>query len=260
MSFDEMKYEDFAWIRWDRLRWDLVDFLIAVGDEHDDRPRSLPCKEHNSCIELAKSFSMFGVEIHNDEEGQFGWLDHREDMKSLSTSAMRDGMMMVSLYFEWGSGHPLEGHMEVPFEVGRIVHSLYFTSWERNTTDEGAPHVSDKPSDEIRELLYAFVKLAFPNEYLAAFHQKNKGGSIEQPFVMEEAWFGEGLAWKRLIIRPFFGEPGLIQGFLMDSEYPGIDFHEIDLSHVKSLNQAIREIRGIDLAMFDKFNPQSAGG
>jgi hypothetical protein len=135
--------------------------------------------------------------------------------------------------------------------VARIANSSYLTN--ANREDKLAPHVSDEPSDEIRELLYAFVKLTFPNEFLTAVQLKNSDASPEQHFVMEEAWFGEGLAWERLIIRPFFGgEPGLIQGFLMDSEFPGVDFLEVNLSHVRSLNQAIREIRGIDLAMFDK--------
>ena len=189
MSFDEMKNEDFSGIRWDRMRWELVDLLIAVAEEHVDRPRALPCKLHESCVALEKSFPVFGMEIYEDDDGQFRRIDHQEDLKSVVTSAMRDGMMMVAPYVEWGSGHPLEGAMEVPYEVGRIVHSLYFTSWERNTTDEGAPHVSDKPSDEIRELLYAFVKLAFPDDFMAAVHQRNSdtpqtiGGALDEvPF------------------------------------------------------------------------------
>jgi hypothetical protein len=221
-----------------------------MADEHDDRPRALPCKLHDSCKAIEKSFPMFGVETHKDRDGQFLWLDHRKDMNSLVTSAMRDGMMMVSGHIKWGSGHPLEGAMEVPFEVGRIVHSSYFTNANRD--DNFAPHVSDDPADEIRELLYTFVKLAFPDNFMAAVHQKNRGESIEQPFVLKETWFGEGLAWKSLIIREFFGG---IQGLLMDAESSSVIDQQIDLSHVRSLNQAIREIRGRDLEMFDKFNP-----
>ena len=252
MSFDEMKYEDFSWIRWDRMRWELVDLMISAAEEHVDRPRSVSCQEHGSCVEIEKSFPMFGVEIHLSDDGRYRRLDHCKDLMSLVTSGMRDGMMMVAQYIEWGSGHPLEGAMEVPFEVGRIIHSSYFTSWGRNESDEGSPHVSDEPSDEIRELLYAFVKLAFPDNYMTAVHHKMKGESFEQPFVLEETWFGEGLAWKRLIIREFFGG---IQGLLMDAEWSSVIDQQIDLSHVRSLNEAIREIRGIDLAMFDKFNP-----
>jgi hypothetical protein len=254
MSFDEMEYEDLSWIRWDRLRWDLVDLMVSSATQHADRERSFLCTGHSCCLDMQKLSTVLGFEIQsNTQDESFGHIDYREDLYELTTSGMRDGMMVVSNYIRWGSGHPLEGAMEVPFEVARIIHSSYFSNTSRD--DKFAPHVSDEPSDEIRELLYAFVKLAFPNEFISEVHQKNPNADSKQHFVMEETWFGEGLAWKRLIIRPFFGEPGLIQGFLMECEYPGVDFHEIDLSHVKSLNQAIREIRGIDLAMFDKFNP-----
>jgi hypothetical protein len=188
MSFEEMKYEDLSWVRWDRMRWDFVDLLVAVADEHDDPPRALPCKLHDSCKAIEKSFPMFGVETHKDQDGQFLWLDHRQDMNSLVTSAMRDGMMMVSAHIKWGSGHPLEGAMEVPFEVGRIIHSSYFTNVNRD--DKLAPHVSDKPSHEIRELLYTFVHLAFPNEFMAAVRQKNSGNLVASGHEIDEVSFG----------------------------------------------------------------------
>jgi hypothetical protein len=188
MSFDAIKYEDFSWIRWDRMRWELVDLLIAIADEHDDLPRALPCKLHDSCMAIEKSFPMFGVETHKDQDGQFIWLDHRKDMNSLVTSAMRDGMMMVSTHIKWGSGHPLEGAMEVPFEIGRIINSPYFTISYRE--DKFAAHVSDKPSDEVRELLYAFVKLAFPDDYMTAVHQKNLGDSLTGDYELDEVPFG----------------------------------------------------------------------
>jgi|LakMenEpi03Aug12_release.lakeMendotaPanAssembly.Ray.scaffolds.fasta_scaffold213880_2 hypothetical protein len=188
MSFEEMKYEDLSWVRWDRMRWDFVDLLVAVADEHDDPPRALPCKLHDSCKAIEKSFPMFGVETHKDQDGQFLWLDHRQDMNSLVTSAMRDGMMMVSAHIKWGSGHPLEGAMEVPFEVGRIIHSSYFTNANRD--DNFAPHVSDDPADEIRELLYTFVKLAFPDNFMAAVHQKNSDNPLASGHELDEVPFG----------------------------------------------------------------------
>jgi hypothetical protein len=254
MSFDEMKNEDFSRIRWDRMRWDFVDLMISAANLHADRPRSFLCTANSCCIEMQQIGRLFGFEIQsNDDDQFFGSVEFKKSLQSQVTPEMRDGMSMVSTYIQFGTGHPLRGYSEVPWEVGRVIHSSYFTNANRD--DNLAPHVSDDPADEIRELLYAFVKLAFPDDFMAAVHQKNSGESFEQPFALEETWFGEGLAWKRLIIRPFFGEPGLIQGFLMESEYPGVDFHEIDLSHVRSLNQAIREIRGIDLAMFDRCNP-----
>lgn len=164
MSFDEMEYEDFSWIRWDRMRWDFVDLLISAAAQHTERPRSVSCEGHDSCREIEKSLPRFGVESHLSDDGRYRRLDHREDLMSLVTSGMRDGLMMVAQYIEWGSGHPLEGAMEVPFEIGRIINSPYFTVSHRD--DKLAPHVSDEPSGEIREMLYAFVKLAFPDEFL----------------------------------------------------------------------------------------------
>ena len=250
MSFDEMKYEDFSWIRWDRMRWELVDLMISAADLHRDRPRSFLCTANSCCIEMQQMARLLGFEIQgNDDDQFFGRVGYQKDLKSLVTSAMRDGMMMVSHYIEWGSGHPLEGYMEVPEAIGGLINSSYFT---RYRGEDVGLHVLDEPADEIRELLYSFVHLAFPNEFMAAVHQKNRGGSIEKPFVLKETWFGEGLAWKSLIIRDFFGG---IQGLLMDAEWSSVIDQQIDLSHVRSLNQAIREIRGRDLEMFDKFNP-----
>lgn len=256
MSFDQMEYEDFSWIRWDRLRWDFVDLMISSAAQHSDRERSFLCTGLSCCLDIQKISHHLGFEIHrNGDDDFYGFIDFKEDLQSEVTSAMRDGMSMVSTYVRWGSGHPFEGHMEVPWEVARIANSSYFT--KANRDDKFAPHVSDEPSDEVRDLLYAFVKLAFPDNFLAAVDQKNKGKSFEQSFAVEQTWFGEGLAWNRLIIREFFGG---IQGLLMDSNWTSLNDQQIDLSHVRSLNQAIREIRGRDLEMFDKYNPQSSGG
>ena len=247
MSFDQMEYEDFSWIRWDRMRWDFVDLMISSAAQHSDRERSFLCTGLSCCLDIQKISHHLGFEIHRNRDDDFyGFIGFREDLQSQVTSEMRDGMSMVSTYVRWGTGHPFEGHMEVPWEVARIANSSYFT--KANRDDKLAPHVSDEPSDEIRDLLYAFVKLAFPDDYLTAVHQKNKGQSFEQPFVLEETWFGEGIAWKRLIIREFFGG---IQGLLMDAEWSDLEDKEIDLSDVKSLNEAIRSIRGIDLAEYD---------
>ncbi len=165
MSFDEMEYEKFSWIRWDRMRWDLVDLMVSSAAQHVDRERSFLCTGHSCCIDMQKLSTLFGFEIQsNTQDESFGHIGYREDLYELTTSEMRDGMMMVSNYIRWGSGHPLRGHSEVPWEVGRIVHSPYFTNLHPD--DSSALHVSDEPSDEIRELLYAFVKLAFPNEFL----------------------------------------------------------------------------------------------
>ena len=245
MSFDEMKYEDFSWIRWDRMRWDFVNAIVKANQNHVGEDR-LFCTGPDCCLDMARMLPVMGITSGISFDNEFG---------ELITSAMRDGLFMVSTYVQFGLEHPLEGHMEVPFEVGRIIHSSYFTNANRD--DSFAPHVSDKPSDEIRELLYAFVKLAFPDDFMAAVHQKNSGESFEQPFALEETWFGEGLAWKRLIIREFFGG---IQGLLKDSDLSSVTDQQIDLSHVRTLNQAISEIRGIDFAMFNKVNPRIGGG
>jgi len=245
MSFDEMNYEDLSWIRWDRMRWDFVNAIVKANQNHVGEDRLL-CTGPDCCLDMARMLPVMGITSE---------ISHHQELGERITSAMADGIFMVSTYVRFGLSHPLKGHSEVPWEVGGIIHSPYFTnSHPDNSLD---PHVSDKPSDEVRELLYAFVKLAFPDDFMVAIHQKNKGESFEQPFVLEETWFGGGLAWKRLIIREFFGG---IQGLLKDSDLSSVADQQIDLSHVRTLNQAISEIRGIDLAMFNKVNPRIGGG
>lgn len=184
MSFDQMEYEDFSWIRWDRMRWDFVDLLISAAAQHTDRERSFLCTGLLCCLDIQKISDHLGFEIHRNRDDEFyGFIDFREDLQSEVTSAMRDGMSMVSTYIRYGSGHPFEGHMEVPWEVARIANSSYFT--KANRDDKLAPHVSDEPSEEIGDLLYAFVKLAFPDQFLATVRMKNV-----EPQNLERKIFG----------------------------------------------------------------------
>jgi hypothetical protein len=65
----------------------------------------------------------------------------------------------------------------------------------------------------------------------------------------KDTWFGEGLLWKRLIIRNFFGE---VQGILMDAVPEWIQTMEIDLSHCADIDQAIKEITKLDSDYYDE--------
>jgi hypothetical protein len=178
MSFDEMKNEDFSGIRWDRMRWDFVNAIVKANQNHVGEDRFF-CTGPDCCLDMARMLPVMGITSGISFDNEFG---------ELITSAMRDGMFMVSTYFQFGLEHPLEGHMEAPWEVGRVIHSSYFTNVNRD--GKLAPHVSDEPSDEIRELLYAFVKLAFPDDFLAAVHQKNSGNLAASGPELDEVPFG----------------------------------------------------------------------
>jgi hypothetical protein len=164
MSFDEMKYEDFSWIRWDRMRWDFVNAIVKANQNHVGEDR-LFCTGPDCCLDMARMLPVMG----NPSD-----ISHHQELGEQITSAMADGIFMVSTYVRFGLSHPLKGHSEVPREVGGIIHSAYFTN--SHPDNSLAPHVSDEPSDEVRELLYAFVKLAYPDDYLTAVHQKNEDG------------------------------------------------------------------------------------
>ena len=114
-------------------------------------------------------------------------LGHLSRFEEVVTYPMRDGMSMVSTYIDFGSGHPLEGFLEVPEAIGEIIHSSYFS---RGAADSPV-HVSHEPSDEIRELLHAFVSLAFPDEYLELVHTARMSASVESvPEFAEETIYG----------------------------------------------------------------------
>jgi hypothetical protein len=174
MSFDEMKYEDFSWIRWDRIRWDFVRTIVSANQNHVGEDRGV-CTSPDCCLDMAQMFPTMGLNIRRDGGGNSSGISFNNELGELITSAMRDGLFMVSTYVQFGLEHPLEGHMEAPWEVARIANSSYFTNANRD--GKLAPHVSDEPSDEISELLFAFVKLAFPNDFLTAIHEKNSGTS-----------------------------------------------------------------------------------
>jgi hypothetical protein len=70
------------------------------------------------------------------------------------------------------------------------------------------------------------------------------------PFRIEDkdTWFGEGMYWKRLIIRNL---DGAVQGILMDN--PNEDSMKIiDLSHLGSLDEAIDALRKVDSDSYDE--------
>jgi hypothetical protein len=172
MSFDEMKYEDFSWIRWERMRWDFANVIAKLGAiENYNQPTRLMSTQYVECVDVLEMLPKFGTELLRYPDYGDLYVGFAKIFEPLVTAAMRDGMMVLSPYIAQGTGHPLRGYSEVPFEVGRIIHSSYFTNVNRD--DKFTPHVSDDPADEIRELLYAFVKLAFPDDFMAAVHRKN---------------------------------------------------------------------------------------
>jgi hypothetical protein len=71
------------------------------------------------------------------------------------------------------------------------------------------------------------------------------------PFQLgdEDTWFGEGLLWKRLIIRNL---DGTVQGLMMNAVPSYIKDKQIDLSHCNSLDEAIDELRKEDFDYYDE--------
>ena len=160
-----MSSHDFSTIRWDRMRWDLVNAMAKAAEYHPGA-NHLFCTNIECCLDLNKQLPNFGLTYRSDSDAGPDF-SHRDDLESWVTGAMRDGITMVSTFIRFGLDHPLTGAMEVPMEVGEIINSPYFANWR---SDEGI-HVSDEPAAEVRELLYAFVRLAFPDEYLARVHE-----------------------------------------------------------------------------------------
>lgn len=149
---------DYSWVRWNRLRWQLVEAMITATGHIDKESRFLCTCEH--CVDLARLFHVMGID---QDPIAFTHLPRFQEMV---TGSMRDGMDMVSTYISFGSGHPLEGFMEVPEAVGEVIHSPYFA----RGAHDGPVHSTHEPSDETRELLFAFVSLAFPDDYLELVH------------------------------------------------------------------------------------------
>ncbi len=71
-------------------------------------------------------------------------------------------------------------------------------------------------------------------------------------FHVSETWFGEGLLFKRLIIRPReMDGTFVIDGILMDAVPSYIQDKFIDLTHTQSLDEAIYAIRREDGEWYD---------
>jgi len=165
-----MNKPNYDWVRWDRMRWDFVNSLMKTVKAHSDATERLTCTNPKCCLGFIESFSNFGIEICRDDSGVPIRLDFMLSLYTLVKNKMQDGMVMVSDYLLYGNGHPLEGAMEVPMAVGEVIHSEYFS---RGAQDHADVHFTQKPADEIRELLYAFVHLTFPNEWLLLNHKQN---------------------------------------------------------------------------------------
>lgn len=71
-------------------------------------------------------------------------------------------------------------------------------------------------------------------------------------FHLSETWFGEGLVFKRLIIRPReMDGTFVIDGILMDAIPSYIQDKFIDLTHTQSLDEAIHIIRSKDAGWYN---------
>lgn len=166
---DSSSLSDWSWVRAQRLRWDFVNALVRAADSHR-RGTRLGCTNDRCCAPLTELHPLVGLQLCEYDDGSV-YLDYAEEFGESVTSTMRDGMSMLSTYAVFQNGHPLEGHMEVPFAVGEVVHSRYF-----GRDQSGDVHVSDEPADERREILYAFACLAFPDEHLDAVRRRVRKG------------------------------------------------------------------------------------
>ena len=72
---------------------------------------------------------------------------------------------------------------------------------------------------------------------------------------LTEAWFGEGMLFRRLIIRNN-KNTGEIDGILMDATPSYIRPKFIDLSHARTLDEAIDIIRSEDFDWYDALTLQ----
>lgn len=183
-----MAEDDLISIRWERLRWDLVNAMVARVKNHSHDVVGL-CEGSECCGELRQLVPAMGMSFQDGADA--GHVVYEPRFKSHVTGRMRDGMTIISQYMQSSDLDPLEGFMEVPKEIGNIVHSTYFSGFG----EAGEPNVRDEPADVVRDLLGALVRLSFPDEFLEIVHRatqdqdddsvKLSGGKDEQS-VFEE--------------------------------------------------------------------------
>ena len=189
-ELNDFENPDFSWIRWQRLRWDFVGAIIKSNENHRGPGKGM-CTGPDCCLEMARLLAVMGLEPWTDDreigfdgESEEGLDDDREENYAFQigpldrmhyahefgphiTGAMRDGMMILAGFVESDHPNPLDGYMEVPYEVGQVVHSRYFNPM---SAAEG-PSVMDEPRNDHRDLLYAFAHLAFPDEFLSTVNK-----------------------------------------------------------------------------------------
>ena len=153
---------DWSWVRYQRLRWEFVDAVLHSVDNHEGT-RDLSCNEVKCCLPMVSMFPDFGVSPSEGFRGS-SRLSYLEEHLDDVSGSMRDGMDIVSTFIDHPRTHPLDGYMEVPFAVADVINSDYFSY--RYTESSDRPHVKDEPSRELKETLFAFVHLAFPDKFL----------------------------------------------------------------------------------------------
>ena len=159
---------DWSWVRYQRLRWEFVDAVLLSVVNHEGT-RDLSCNEGHCCLPMVRMFPYLGVSPSDGFRGS-SRLSYLEEHLDEVSESMRDGMDIVSTFIDHPRPHPLDGYMEAPFAVVEVINSDYFSY--RYTESSDRPHVKDEPSRELKETLFAFVHLAFPDKFLDRVRRK----------------------------------------------------------------------------------------
>ena len=146
--------DDWAWVRWNRLRWDLVNAL-EVAAHH-------PGDELTADFGLRDLLGDLGLRLEESRDGwpRFAFL---EELEEFVTSDMRDGLSMISVFYSvraMALTNPFEGWLEIPQVIGEIYHADHFRGIARAASDE------EIDFDLVREIVYAIATVALPDNYL----------------------------------------------------------------------------------------------
>lgn len=152
---------DWSRVRWNRLRWDLVNVLELSSHHPDDVPMA-GCNELECCFGLRELVDDLGLRL-DERKDRWSRLEFVERFEDFETTDMRDALMMLSDFYGgrlMSVANPFDGMLEIPKVVGAIYHADHFR--ELRTIDSEA----EADLDLVREFVYALTTIALPDSFL----------------------------------------------------------------------------------------------
>jgi len=152
---------DWSRVRWNRLRWDLVN-VLELSSHHPDEVPMAGCNELECCFGIRELVDDLGLRL-DEPKDRWSRLEFLERFEDFETTDMRDGLMMLSDFYGgrlMSVANPFDGMQEIPKAVGAIYHADHFR--ELRTLDSEV----DADLDLVREFVYALTTIALPDAFL----------------------------------------------------------------------------------------------